>query len=571
MKCFFFCLMLLFSFISGAQEHATLKEVIGALDAIDRKYQSADWLTDYAYLTIEQRTDKAAEIKEQYEKLKKVTRSELDRQDQITQSTLLLKLGDELSDMRFKTYLMPFNAEGGFYGRPSFLIGSRTFQTLEDYENYQLWVVSFLGYLKYNQHVLKVGIREGVMRPRVIVRNNLALLEAWTGQLEDHVFYQPYLRVPEALGSEAKRIVEEGARLVQQQVIPAYIELRHFLETEYLPKAPEQVGITSIPNGRAYYEDRIAFYTTHPMTPDSVFNLGHAEVARIKKLMERIIAELNFDGNFETFIQFLRTDPQFYAKSPEELLSKAAWISKKAEGCLPRFFSHLYELPFTVEAVPASIAPNYTGGRYVPGNRALDKPGIYWVNTYNLSSRPLYTLPALTLHEAVPGHHLGMMIAAESTKKVPELRKHYYISAYGEGWGLYAEYLGEEMGIYQTPYELFGRYTYEMWRACRLVVDVGLHYKGWSRDEAVSFLRDHTALSIHEVNTEIDRYIGWPGQAVSYKVGELTIKRLRAEAEERLGDTFSIQQFHEVVLTNGSVPLSELKREVELFIANQLD
>ena len=281
--------------------------------------------------------------------------------------------------------------------------------------------------------------------------------------------------------------------------------------------------------------------------------------------MDSIIGHLQFEGSFNEFLNFLRTDPQFYARSPEDLLNRAAWLSKKAEGQLPKLFSELYSLPFTVEPVPIEIAPNYTAGRFVNGSRKNNRPGIYWVNTYDIKSRTLYTLPALTLHEAVPGHHLQHAIA-EEIEGIPAFRNTYYISAFGEGWGLYSEYLGEEMGMYTTPYEWFGRYTYEMWRACRLVVDVGMHYKGWSRKKAEKYMTEHTALSLREVNSEIDRYIGWPGQALSYKMGELTIISLRKKAHTELRSKFDIQDFHKIILQNGSVPLPILAEVIEDYI-----
>jgi uncharacterized protein (DUF885 family) len=338
-----------------------------------------------------------------------------------------------------------------------------------------------------------------------------------------------------------------------------------FTSNTYLPATYDQPGISQIPNGKEYYEERVSHFTTLNISPDSVYQLGYKEVERIRAQMDAIIEEVKFEGDFIEFLNFLRTDPQFYPSSAESLLHYASWLSKKAEGQLPKYFSNLYTQPFTVEPVPADIAPTYTAGRYVSGNIEKQKPGIYWVNTFKLSSRPLYNLPALTLHEAVPGHHLQIMKTAE-LEGFPDFRKSYYISAFGEGWGLYSEYLGEEMGMYPTPYERFGRYTYEMWRACRLVVDVGIHYKNWSREKAIEFLGSNTALSIHEVNTEIDRYIGWPGQALSYKIGEIVIKKLRAKAEREMGDDFDIRQFHEVVLKNGSVPLNVLKAEVADYI-----
>jgi uncharacterized protein (DUF885 family) len=303
------------------------------------------------------------------------------------------------------------------------------------------------------------------------------------------------------------------------------------------------------------------------MSPEEVFETGHSEVKRIRSEMMKIIKDVDFDGSFAQFVDFLRTDPQFYAESPESLLKEAAWLSKKAEEILPTYFTRLPRLPFTVNPVPAAIAPTYTGGRYSEGSFEQSKPGEYWVNTYKLESRPLYVLPALTLHEAVPGHHLQISLAQE-LKGLPDFRQSTYLSAYGEGWGLYSEFLGKEAGIYRTPYEDFGRLTYEMWRACRLVVDPGIHYFGWTREKAVKFLSENTALSLHEVNTEIDRYIGWPGQAVSYKIGELKIRELRKMAEKALGEEFDIKSFHDKILENGSVPLNTLQDIIEDYIAN---
>ena len=289
---------------------------------------------------------------------------------------------------------------------------------------------------------------------------------------------------------------------------------------------------------------------------------------RIRAEMEKIIEDLAFEGGYAEFLEFLRTDEQFYAKTGDELLAKAAWYSKKAEEILPRYFGKLPRLPFTVNPVPAAIAPKYTGGRYSPGSMEDQRAGQYWVNTYNLPSRPLYVLPSLTLHEAVPGHHLQGALAQE-IEGVPKFRTQTYLSAFGEGWALYTEYLGKEAGIYKTPYEDFGRLTYEMWRACRLVVDPGMHYFGWTRQQALDFMASNTALSIHEVTTEIDRYIGWPAQAVSYKIGELKIRELRKRAEKKLGDQFDIRAFHDLVLANGSIPLSSLERIVDNYIADK--
>jgi uncharacterized protein (DUF885 family) len=302
------------------------------------------------------------------------------------------------------------------------------------------------------------------------------------------------------------------------------------------------------------------------MSPEAIRDIGLREVARITEKMEAIRREVGFTGDLTAFFVHLRTSPEFYATTPEALLMRAAWIAKRIDAQLPRWFATLPRLTYGVEPVPDEIAPFYTGGRYVGAEQGSGHAGTYWVNTYDLPSRPLYVLPALTLHEAVPGHHLQAAVGAEQ-RDLPTFRRFAYFDVTGEGWGLYAEKLGEDMGIYTTPYERFGRLTYEMWRACRLVVDTGIHAFGWSREQARAYLRDHTALSEHEIETEVDRYIAWPGQALAYKIGELAILELRARAEHALGARFDVRRFHDVILAGGSLPLGVLEDEIARFIA----
>ena len=495
-------------------------------------------------------------------RLGEFSQTELSRQDEISLAIMRLKLDDRIDRFEFGADLAPVDAEGGFYNRLLFLLPRLRFETAADYEAYLTWLPLYLEYLEQQQLLMEEGISRGIVVPGVIVRNTLQLLAPFLADLKPHPLMAPFRSMNDDIGlEERERLVRKANALYERRILSVYRSLDTFFRGRYLEATHEDVGISMVPGGKAYYENRIRFYTTLPMTPEQVFSLGQSEVRRIGALMRATIAETGFKDGFAAFVDHLRTDPSFYPTSGEQLLHHAAWIAKQAEGRLPRLFNTLYSTPFTVEPVPDAIAPNYTAGRYVHANEETREAGIYWVNVYNLPSRSLYNLPALTLHEAVPGHHLQCSIARE-LQGIPEFRNDYYISAFGEGWGLYAEYLGEEMGMYTTPYERFGRYTYEMWRACRLVVDVGIHYKGWSRKQAIDFMRDRTALSEHEVGTEIDRYIGWPGQAVSYKVGELTIKRLRREAEERLGDKFDLRAFHEVVLRNGSIPLDMLEQEV---------
>ncbi|SNT11192.1 Uncharacterized conserved protein, DUF885 familyt [Ekhidna lutea] len=552
-----------------------LLQIIQEIDSIEAVYEvdNSIWRGQhpevFQFARHEQQIIKARALQRQLDDLKNLSIENLSEQEIINRSIKILQLQNIIDQVSYKTYLIPFNAEGGFFNSPSFFLPNLPFETKSDFQAYLDWLPSFSDYIAYNTQLLEFGLKEQIVPPKIIIENNIQLLEPWISQEPtSNPFFRPMDKMNLKFGSGYRKIYQQKLlNIIKKEIVPAYKKLESFLIEEYLPSAPDNVGISEIKNGKAYYESRIRFFTTMEITPDSVYKTGLSEVKRIRKLMDQVIADLNFEGTFQEFLHFLRNDPQFYPKTEQELLNKAAWLSKKAEGQLPRLFSKLYELPFTVEPVPDDIAPKYTGGRYVGGSKEQGKAGIYWVNTYNLPSRTLYTLPALTLHEAVPGHHLQITLASE-LEGLPDYRKNYYISAFGEGWGLYAEYLGEEMGMYETPYDLFGRYTYEMWRACRLVVDVGLHYKGWTREQAVNYMASNTALSLHEVNTEIDRYIGWPGQAVSYKMGELTIKNLRQKASQSLGDQFDIKEFHHVILKNGSVPLPILISQVDAYISS---
>lgn len=577
MKKSFVILFVLTLIVHGVlgQSDKRLNKLFIEINKLNKEYtvQNPIWIgihpKSFPFQKVEDQIELAKKLESKLQELIEIPDDKLEAQSQINKQIKILQVKNSISQIKYKTYLIPFNAEGGFFNSPSFFLPNLPFKTIENFEDYLKWLPSFVDYLDYHKQLLRQGVDQQIQAPKVIVQNVIDLLETWTNEdVDKHPFFSPIEQMPNNL-SETQRaeIKQKAHQIIGKEIIPAYQELQTFFADQYLPSSPANAGISEIQNGKEYYENRVRHFTTLEITPDSVYSTGLSEVARIRKQMDQIISNLEFEGDFASFLHFLRTDPQFYPKSGQELLNKAAWLSKKAEGQLPKFFSKLYSLPFTVEPVPDAIAPKYTGGRYVGGSREQNKPGIYWVNTYNLSSRTLYTLPALSLHEAVPGHHLQITLASELD--LPEFRKNYYISAFGEGWGLYSEYLGEEMGMYETQYDLFGRYTYEMWRACRLVVDVGIHYKGWTRQQAVDYMAKNTALSLHEVNTEIDRYIGWPGQAVSYKMGELTIKRLRKRATEELGNDFSIQEFHEVILMNGSVPLPVLEAEVAKYISGK--
>lgn len=500
-------------------------------------------------------------------RLSNIGRENLSETNQLDFEVFNYILKNERDVIYYKTYLIPFNAEGGFYNAFSYRVNRYDFSDPEEAQNYLERLREYINYFEGNVTLMKRGIQQGIVSPRVVAKNYAVLIKPFiTRDLQKNILYSPLRKVGEsAVAPEHRRALET---LLQDTIIPLYEMFDEFMREEYLPAAKEEVGISAIPKGKELYEQRIRYFSSLDMTPDSVFNLGQSEVQRIRSEMESIISSLDFEGSFDDFLTFLREDPQFYVTEPRDLLKEASYLAKRIDGMLPQYFNVLPRLPYGVIPVPAAIAPNYTGGRYSGGSWEDHRAGNYWVNTHKLESRPLYILPALTLHEAVPGHHLQISLAAE-IEEMRDFRRTNYISAFGEGWALYCEWLGNEMGIYETPYEQFGRLTYEMWRACRLVVDVGMHYKGWDRQKALTFLSSNTALSLHECNTEIDRYIGWPGQAVSYKIGELKIRSLRKVAEKELGEDFDLRSFHDLILSNGSVPLYILDQEVHKYIESQ--
>jgi uncharacterized protein (DUF885 family) len=461
----------------------------------------------------------------------------------------------------------PINADSGFHMEFAQLPEEVPLDTTRDYENYIARLRAFPEYARQNVELLREGLQTGWTLPR-------AALEGYEKTIAAHVvadvgssrFEKPFASFPNGVSeSDRPRLRAAGEKAIREDVIPAYRAFLEFMTRDYMPRARASVGAGDMEGGREYYAFLVRHFTTLDLTPEQIHALGLEEVRRIHAEMEEVIRQTGFAGSFADFLRFLRTDPRFYAKTPEELLKQAAWIAKRIDGKLPAFFGRLPRQPYGVEPVPAEIAPKYTGGRYVGAPQGGKKAGTYWVNTYALDSRPLYVLEALTLHEAVPGHHLQIALSAE-LQDLPPFRRYLYIDAFGEGWGLYSEHLGLEMGLYTDPYSNFGRLTYEMWRACRLVVDTGLHAKGWSRQQAIDYLAANTALSIHECTTETDRYIAWPGQALAYKMGELKLRELRRRAEEALGPRFDIREFHDRILSGGTVTLPILDARIDAYI-----
>lgn len=503
------------------------------------------------------------------QQLNTIDTTQLDKQQKINHAMIHYALKNHVDEYRFKAHLMPLTAEGSFHSSLAFMPGYTQFNSEQDYRDYVAKLGTINRYMEQQTAWLQQAIEQGYTQPKAAMAGFEESILAYIVQdASESIYYDPFNQQPKFIDDQTWQQLQQQARqVIDEQIMPAYDNYFTFMVSEYLPNARESVGASELPEGNAFYKNRIEHYTTTDLSADEIHNIGLQEVARIRAEMLGVIEQTGFDGDFDAFVNFLRTDEQFYPETAEELLQYAAWIAKKMDGELPKFFKTLPRKPYGIAPVPAEIAPKYTTGRYSGTNRD-DRAGFYWVNTYALDRRPMYQMEALTLHEAVPGHHLQNAIAGE-LEGVPEYRQQTYISAFGEGWGLYSEYLGLEAGFYQDPYSNFGRLSYEMWRAARLVVDTGMHAKGWSRQRAIDFMASNTALSLHNVTTEIDRYITWPAQALSYKLGELTIKRLRAKAESELGADFDIREFHDAILENGSVPLDILESHINDWIKQQ--
>lgn len=506
------------------------------------------------------------------DRLNAIDRSALSVSDQVNYDLFAYTLESNISLGAFRGWRVPFLADFGFYSEVMSLADNVPLRTVKDYEDYIARLNEAPRFFAENITNMQTGIAEGFIAPRVIVGRVIPALETQLYEsAEDSSYFAPFNDFPGTFGDDAKaRLSAAGKTVIEESVLPAFRDLYDFFVDEYEPASRDSIGISDAPGGGEYYAALVKNYTTLDITPDEIHQIGLDEVLRIRSEMEAIIDRLGFEGSFAEFLEFLRTDPQFYAQTPRQLLAEASYHAKRIDGQMPKFFGNLPRLSYGVRAVPDDIAPAYTTGRYWGGSLKNGIAGNYMVNTYALDKRPLYTLPALTLHEGVPGHHHQISLTQEM-EGVPEFRKNMYLSAFGEGWGLYTEKLGVEMGIYEDDYQNFGRLTYEMWRAGRLVVDTGIHWRGWSREDAVALFVENSALSTHNINTEVDRYISWPGQALSYKMGELKIWELRRRAEEALGVDFDIRDFHDAILANGSIPLSLLEKKIDEFIAeNQI-
>jgi len=564
----FVCLVLSIGCSSIAEDEIMLQECIDQYEAYDSYDREIFPLGDHTEERYQADYDFYGTL---LEKINGITVAKLTSEDRISLKLLKFLVEDHRANFEFQTHLNPLLSDSGFHN--SLVYRVRPLTSKKQSIAYLKMLQAIPIFVDQNLILLKKGLESGVSQPLIIFDGYESSYDKHiTETVENNFYFSPFKNLPDQFSSEEKdSLVSVAHATIQKDVIPSFQKIKTFFETEYYPQTRKAIGVSQTPNGSAFYKDRIAYYTTLDMTAEEVHQLGLKEVSKIKNAMEAIITEVEFQGSFEDFFAFLRSDKQFYAQSGDELLMRAREIAKRLDEQLPKFFKTLPRTPYGVAAVPDAIAPKYTGGRYIPTRPNSTNPGYYWVNTYNLPSRPLYVLPALTAHEAVPGHHLQMALNSELSTEIPSFRRSLYLSAYGEGWGLYTEALAGEMGIYTTPYERFGQLTYSMWRACRLVVDTGIHAFGWSKEQAVEFMTANTALSFHEINTEVDRYISWPGQALAYKIGELKISELRQKTENALGDQFDIREFHNIILQKGTLTLPLMEEEIAAYIKQELN
>ncbi|MEO8195224.1 MAG: DUF885 domain-containing protein [Thermoanaerobaculia bacterium] len=505
------------------------------------------------------------------EALTKVSRAALPPADQVSYDLFGSELADRLDARKFGEEQLLLNADSGFHTALARLPDEVPLTTISDYENYLSRLRQFPRVFDESIALMRKGLARGMTPPRVAIAGVDATAAAHAvATPEESDLYKPFTTFPAGFpAADRARLQAAGRQAVAESVLPSYRRFRDFLRDEYLPQSRTTLAAADLPEGREYYRYLIRHFTTLDLTPEAIHELGLEQVARIRGEMDGVMKKTGWSGDLASFLQFLRSDPRFYAKSADELLKEASYIAKQMDGKLPSLFHKLPRQPYGVAPVPAAMAPKYTSGRYVSAPVGGTQPGWYWVNTYALDKRPLYNLEALTFHEAVPGHHLQGALAQE-LEGLPQFRRFLYVDAFGEGWGLYSEWLGTEAGFYTDPYRDFGRLGYEAWRAARLVVDTGIHALGWSRERAIDYLAANTTLPLHEVTTEVDRYISWPGQALCYYLGFMKIRELRARAEEKLGAQFDVRDFHDAVLANGALALLALEHQIDDFIAGKL-
>jgi len=530
----------------------------------DRSHNQ-DW-RDQSLNAIERRHN---ETREFLRRTYAIDREVLSAEDQLNYELFRRQLQDDVDGDQFKGYLMPFSHQGGIQTRDN-LTNSLRLSTEQDYEDWIARLGKLDEVIDQTIDLAEAGRRAGLVPPAVLMQR---IPDQLSGQVvefaADSPFFRPFAALPETFAAaDRERLRAEATEVIENTVIPAYRKLDNYFNTKYLPAARQSIGLSSLENGSAWYEFQARSYTTTRLTPDEIHRIGLDEVKRIRDEMQLIIAEVGFDGSFHDFLEYLRTDPQFYFETPEELYQEYLATSKRIDPELVKLFGTLPRMPYGVKPIPDSIAPNTTTAYYSRPAADGSRAGTYWVNLYKPEVRPKYEIEVLSVHEAMPGHHLQLALQQE-LGDMPMFRRFMGFTAFVEGWGLYSERLGYDLGLYKDPYSRFGQLTYDMWRAVRLVVDTGMHYKGWTRQQAIDFFKDNAAKTEHDIVNEIDRYIDWPGQALAYKIGQLKILTLRARAERQLGENFDIRAFHDELLGAGALPLDLLERRMDEWLIAQ--
>jgi len=551
---------------------------LGALITAEWEYtmqQNPEWASllgdrrfndKWSDLSLENIAAQAKHNEDVLKKLAAIDRNRLDPDSRLNYDLFQRQYQTAVEEYRFKSHLLPINQRDGIQTADD-IANQLRFTTVKDYEDWIARLNSFGKLMDQTIALMREGLRTGIKHPRVIMERIPAQIDKQLVAPEKSGFYAPFTKFPAAIPeADRQRLSAAGKQAVEQNVLPAFGRLKDFFAKEYIPGSYPEVGAWQYPDGAAYYAFTARKFTTTSMTPEQIHQTGLAEVKRIRAEMEAIKTKTGFTGPLPDFFKFLRTDPRFFYKTGEELLTATRAMAKVIDPKLVKVFKKLPRTPYGVEPIPMLFAPDTTAAYYQPPAADGSRPGNYFVNLYQPESRPKWEMMALSLHEAVPGHHLQIALGQE-VGEIPNFRRYGYYSAYGEGWGLYAEHLGEEMGLYTDPYDKFGQLTYEMWRAVRLVVDTGMHHKRWTRKQAIDYFMENAPKAELDIVNEIDRYIAWPGQALAYKVGELKIKELRARAAKEFGDRFNVKDFHDVVLRSGAVPLDVLERQVDEWIA----
>ena len=495
--------------------------------------------------------------------------SALSDDNQLNHRLITLELETDIEASRHGGKYMIMTNRGGPHLTLTGMASRLPFLSVADYESYIARLGAMPDYMSKATERLRAGLEAGWSQPCAPMRGFESSISTHiVSDVEQSIFMEPFSEKPKNMNAASfDSLKSRAASRVETYLIPAFKKFENFYLEEYAPKCREDVGTSSMPGGAEYYAHRVKLFTTTNRTPDEVHNIGLSEVARIRAEMDEVQAEAGFEGTFKQFQNYLRTNPEFYPKTAQERMDKAAVILKRMDGLLPELFTKFPRMPYGLKEIPLDIAEKTTTAYYNRPAGDGSRAGFYFINTTNLDKRPLYEMEALSLHEAVPGHHFQLALAQELP--LPNFRKYGGFTAFTEGWGLYSERLGLDVGFYATPYTNFGRLSYEMWRACRLVVDTGMHSKGWSRQQAIDYMAANTGLSLKNIENEVDRYITWPGQALAYKTGELKIRELRAMAETELGENFDIRTFHDAVLENGAVPLSVLEDKIKVWMKAQ--